>query len=90
MVGTLVVVLPSEYSGETFAAFLPQIFSRVSQYAKEMNLAEPTQVSLLANNVPLHMFKVGKIYFTVLGRANQPLPVSQLTAIASQLGRQSK
>ena len=82
--------LPPDLSGETFAAFLPQIFGRMTQYTKEMNLGEPTQLSLVANNAALQIFKSGKIYFTVLGRAGQLLPMSQLTAIANQLGRQSR
>ena len=82
--------LPQHVSGETLAAFLPQIFGRMSQYANEVGLGEPGQVSLLANQVPLQIARAGKVYFAVLGRANQPLPTTPLHVISCELARQSR
>ncbi len=81
--------LPAHLSGNTVAAFVPQMYTRIIQYTRDLQLGDPKHLTILIENVPLQMFKAGGVYFTALGRANESLPKPQLTAIALALGRQS-
>ena len=82
--------LPPSIKGETVAAFLPQIFGRMSQNAKEMNLGELNGLTWTVDNVPWQLCKTGNLYFAVLGRAGESLPSAQLNSIAAEIGRQTK
>jgi predicted regulator of Ras-like GTPase activity (Roadblock/LC7/MglB family) len=82
--------LPPEFNADAFAAFLPQMHGRVAQCTREINLGEPTRLSLLLDQVPLLIVKAGRVFLAVLGRAGQDLPELTLTAIAAQLKRPSK
>ncbi|MBI4325599.1 MAG: roadblock/LC7 domain-containing protein [Chloroflexi bacterium] len=79
--------LPPGLNGETIAAFVPQMFGRMQQYTKELKLGDPGHLTILIESVPLQIFKAGTVYLAVLGRAGEPLPRPQLTAIAAQLSR---
>ena len=82
--------LPASVKGETVAAFLPQIFGRMNQYTKEMNLGELNGLTLTVDNVPWQICKAGNLYFAVVGRAGESLPSAQLNPIAADIGRQTK
>ncbi len=71
--------------GETVAAFVPQMYTRMAGYSKELQLGEPQHFTLLIENVPLQIFKSADSYFTVLGRAGESLPARELNAIATRL-----
>ena len=79
--------LPPGQKTETFAAFLPQIFSKIDQYTAEMKLGKISEVSVVVDKIPLQIFKTGKVFFGVLGRPGQLLPMAKLSAIAVELGR---
>ena len=70
---------------EAVAAFVPQMYSKIIQYGKELNLGEPGNFTLTIENVPLQIFKTGNSYFTVIGRAGENLPKAQLNAVAMRL-----
>jgi predicted regulator of Ras-like GTPase activity (Roadblock/LC7/MglB family) len=82
--------LPPGLSGDGIAAFLPQMHTRVSQYAKELKLGESDDLTVVINHIPLRIFKVGNVYFAALGRAREPLPEPHLDLVASHLAPQSK
>jgi hypothetical protein len=82
--------LPPGLNGETIAAFLPQMFSRVMQYSKELKFNEASSLTLIVENVPLKIFKAGGVFFTILGRAGESLPEPHLSIIAAQFGPQNK
>ncbi len=82
--------LPPSIKGETVAAFLPQIFGRLSQNTKEMNLGDLNGLTFTVNNVPWQLCKTGNLYFAVVGRAGESLPTAQLNPIAAEIGRQTK
>jgi len=79
--------LPPGQKTETFAAFLPQIFSKIDQYTAEMKLGKISEISVVVDKIPLQIFKTGKVFFGVLGRPDQLLPMAKLSAIAVELGR---
>ena len=82
--------LPPGLNGETIAAFLPQMFSRMMQYSKELKFGEADNITFIIDRVPLQIYRTGGVYFAALGRAHEPLPELPLRLIASHLGPQSK
>jgi predicted regulator of Ras-like GTPase activity (Roadblock/LC7/MglB family) len=82
--------LPAGLKADTLAAFVPQIFTRMTQYAKEMNLGELNSVSFTAGNTPWQICRAGSVYLAIVGRAGETLPTPQINALAADLGRQNK
>ena len=80
--------LPPGLNGESIANFLPQMFSRMLQYTKELKFGEANNLTIIVDNVPLKIFKVGGVFYTVLGRDGEPLPEPHLSIVAAQLGPQ--
>jgi predicted regulator of Ras-like GTPase activity (Roadblock/LC7/MglB family) len=82
--------IPSEQNGETLAAFLPQIFARVSQSTKELRMGDLNNLSFTVGNVPWKIFRVNAIFFAAFGREGQSLPSGQLAGLAAELDRKNK
>jgi predicted regulator of Ras-like GTPase activity (Roadblock/LC7/MglB family) len=82
--------LPSGLNGESIAAFLPQMYTRVIQYSKEFKFNQTDHITLVIDDVPLRIFKAGGIFFAALGCAREPLPDPHLKLVASHLAPQSK
>ena len=75
--------LPEHLNAEAFAAFLPQIFARLNQYAGEMKLGEVNGLTIHTDSLPCQMFRHGEILFAALGRNGEALPSDALTLCAS-------
>ncbi len=82
--------MPSPVNSETMAAFLPQMFGRMSHYTRELKLGEPTQFALVVGDVPMQINKVGGIFFLAYGCAGQRLPAAQLELVVAHLEQQSR
>jgi predicted regulator of Ras-like GTPase activity (Roadblock/LC7/MglB family) len=82
--------LPPGLNGEAIAAFLPQMFSRVTQYCKELKFGDSTNITITIDHVPLRIYKAGSVFFAALGRPKVPLPEPHLDIIAFHLAPQSK
>jgi len=82
--------LPTELNGDTLAAFLPQIFGKVSQCTKELRMGDLNNLNFTVGNVPWKIFRVNAIFFAALGRAGEALPTALLTALAAELDRKPK
>lgn len=82
--------LPPNLNGEMIAAFLPQMFGRMSHYTAELKLGEPSSLLLMVNQAPLKISRVGRVFYTVLGKPGQPLPETVIAAVVVQLDRQAK
>lgn len=80
--------LPEGIEGDTFAAFMPQIFSRLDKYTGEMQLGETSEVSLVTSNGPCRFFRKGKVFFATLGKSGATLP-GGLHLIAEELAIQN-
>jgi predicted regulator of Ras-like GTPase activity (Roadblock/LC7/MglB family) len=74
---------------ETVAAFLPQIFARMNQYAGEMHLGSLNAATLFTAEAPCAVFKAGRLYLGVIGRAGESLPEAQLLRIATELAKRN-
>ncbi len=81
--------LPPALSAETVAAFLPQIFSRVSQSAGEMQLGAVTGVVLAAGQGRCAIYKTGKLYLAVMGHPGAALPEAMLGRIAAEIAKRN-
>jgi predicted regulator of Ras-like GTPase activity (Roadblock/LC7/MglB family) len=72
-------------NGETLAAFLPQIFSRITRSTKELGVGEVNNLNFTVDNVPWRISVVNSIFFAAFGCSGQPLPTTQLSALAEEL-----
>lgn len=79
--------LPAELNADTVAAFLPQLFSRVSQCAKELRMGELNNLNFTLGNIPWKIFRVNAVYFAAFGVAGVSLPTAQLAMLAGELDR---
>jgi hypothetical protein len=77
--------VPSILNADTLAAFLPQIFDRVNQSAKELHMGALNNLNFTVGGVPWEIFRVNGVYFAAFGRAGEQLPVAQLNTLASEL-----
>ncbi len=82
--------LPSDANADTIAAFLPQIFGKVSQCTKELRMGELNNLNFTVGNIPWKIFRVNAIFFAAFGRAGEPLPTAQLAALAAELDHKPK
>jgi predicted regulator of Ras-like GTPase activity (Roadblock/LC7/MglB family) len=82
--------LSPDLNGDTLAAFLPQIFGKVSQCTKELRMGELNNLNFTVGNVPWKIFRVNAIFFAAFGRAGGPLPTAQLAALAAELDHKPK
>lgn len=79
--------LPAELNADTVAAFLPQLFSRVSQCAKELRMGDLNNLNFTLGNIPWKIFRVNAVYFAAFGTAGVSLPTAQLAMLAGELDR---
>jgi predicted regulator of Ras-like GTPase activity (Roadblock/LC7/MglB family) len=82
--------LPPDLNADTLAAFLPQIFGKVSQCTKELRMGELNNLNFTVGNVPWKIFRVNAIFFAAFGQAGLPLPTAQLAALAAELDHKPK
>ncbi|MDB6108715.1 MAG: hypothetical protein JWR69_465 [Pedosphaera sp.] len=82
--------IPADMNADTLAAFLPQIFGRVSQSTRELRMGDLNNLNFTVGLIPWKIFRVGAIYFAAFGIAGQPLPTARLAGIAAELDRKAK
>lgn len=80
--------LPGNFKAETVAAFLPQIFGRMNQYAKELKLGALSSLGFETENVSWQIVKTGAVYLVALGHPGRDLPKEKLNAIATAISKQ--
>jgi len=82
--------LPPDLNPETLAAFLPHIFSKVSQCTKELRMGELNNLHFTVGTVPWKIHRVNAIFFAAFGRAGEALPGAQLAGLAADLDRKKQ
>jgi predicted regulator of Ras-like GTPase activity (Roadblock/LC7/MglB family) len=80
----------SPWKSEATAAFLPQIYSRLNQYLKELSVGEMSSVTLTTGNGTLFVFNAGIIYFAVISKPEEVVPLAPIKLIVSELSRHTK
>jgi predicted regulator of Ras-like GTPase activity (Roadblock/LC7/MglB family) len=81
--------LPDGVKGEVVAAFLPQIFARLNQYSGEMKLGDVDDLLFTTHGAHCQIYRLGYIYFAVLGKAGEALPWHELHLVTEELARQT-
>jgi predicted regulator of Ras-like GTPase activity (Roadblock/LC7/MglB family) len=81
--------LPEEMKGDTVAAFLPQIFARLNIYAGEMKLGQVEDILVTTNGSHFQAYRLGELYFAVLGRQGEALPWEALRLVVQELAAQA-
>ena len=81
--------LPEGVKSEVVAAFLPQIFARLNQYAGEMRLGDVDDLLFTTHGAHCQIYRLGYIYFAVLGKAGEALPWHELHLVTEELARQT-
>ncbi len=81
--------LPAEMKGDTVAAFLPQIFARLNTYTGEMKLAEVEDILMTTNGAHFQAYRLGQVYFAVLGKQGEALPWEALRLVVQELVSQA-
>ena len=81
--------MPEGVKGEVVAAFLPQIFARLNQYAGEMKMGEVDDLLFTTHGAHCQVYRLGFVYFAILGQPGAALPWHELRLIAAELGRQT-
>jgi predicted regulator of Ras-like GTPase activity (Roadblock/LC7/MglB family) len=79
-----------DLNADTLAAFLPQIFAKVTQCTKELRMGDLNNLNFTVGNVPWKIFRVNAIFFAAFGRAGESLPSAQLAALAAELDHKGK
>ncbi len=82
--------MPQQMKTETIAAFVPQIFGRMNQYSKDLQMGETKAVSFTVDVGTIQVYNAGIIYFASLGKKGLLLPLAELQLIAGELGRHTK
>jgi len=82
--------IPSDLNGDTLAAFLPQLFAKMTACTKELRMGELNNLNFTVGNVPWKIFRVNAIFFAAFGRPNKPMPSAQLASLAGELDRKHK
>ncbi len=82
--------IPSDLNADTLAAFLPQIYGRVGQCARELRMGELNNLNFTVGNVPWKIFRIHGVYFAAFGRAGEQLPTAQLALLAAELDRKKQ
>jgi predicted regulator of Ras-like GTPase activity (Roadblock/LC7/MglB family) len=79
--------VPAEFNADTLAAFIPQMFERMNQSARELRMGSLNNVSFTVGNVPWRIIRVNSVYLAAFGRAGVSLPTAELAALAEELDR---
>jgi predicted regulator of Ras-like GTPase activity (Roadblock/LC7/MglB family) len=79
--------VPAEFNADTLAAFIPQIFERMNQSAKELRMGALNNVSFTVGNVPWRIYRVNSVFVAAFGRAGEALPAAELAKLAGELDR---
>ncbi len=79
--------VPAEFNADTLAAFIPQIFERMNQSARELRMGALNNVSFTVGNVPWRIYRVNSVFVAAFGRAGEALPAAELARLADELDR---
>ncbi|MDB6038930.1 MAG: hypothetical protein JWM99_2771 [Verrucomicrobiales bacterium] len=75
------------FSHQSFAAFGPQIFNRLLQYGRELQLGEAQVITIYFNQKPIRLFQAGRLLVVVAGRELEPLPDLEIEKLTVKLAQ---
>lgn len=77
--------LPEQMKQETFAAFIPQMYDRVSKYTRELRQGDLRTLSLTFGETGMVIMKTDAIYFAALSKSADTLPLAELAKLVASL-----
>lgn len=77
--------LPEQMKQETFAAFIPQMYDRVSKYTRELRQGDLRTLSLTFGETGMVIMKTDDIYFAALSKSEDALPLADLAKLVASL-----
>lgn len=63
--------LPAHLDSQRVSAFAPQLFARVAQYVRELNVGTARRFTIFTDAQPITIFKSGDLFFIVIHKANR-------------------
>jgi predicted regulator of Ras-like GTPase activity (Roadblock/LC7/MglB family) len=72
-------------NGETVAALIPQMYSKLSGCTKELRMGELNNLNFTVGKVPWKIFRVNGIFFAAFGCPGESLPTGHLAELAAEL-----
>jgi len=78
---------PPDLNGDTLAAFVPQIFNKLSQASAELRMGELNNVAFTVGNVPWKIYRVNAVFFAAFGRDSGQMPTALLAQLAAELNQ---
>ncbi|MSR65337.1 MAG: hypothetical protein EXS18_06095 [Verrucomicrobiae bacterium] len=63
--------LPKHLDTQRVSAFAPQLFARVGQYVRELNVGTARRFTIFTDAQPITIFKAGDMFFIVIHKANR-------------------
>jgi len=82
--------LPPGLNGDTLAAFLPHIFSKVTQCTQELRMGPLNNLNFTVGNVPWKIFRVNALFFAAFGAKGKAMPTARLAELAGELDHKAK
>jgi predicted regulator of Ras-like GTPase activity (Roadblock/LC7/MglB family) len=81
--------VPAGVKVDTIAAFLPQMFGRMVQYTKDLELGALHHLTLSVEGGCWVVFKQQNIYFAACGKSGETIPFNLLDQVAAELSKQT-
>lgn len=75
------------FSHQTFAAFGPQMFNRLLQYGRELQLGEAQVLTIHFDQKPIRLFKAGRLLVVIAGTELELLPEAEIEKLAAKLAQ---
>jgi len=63
--------MPSKFDTQRVSAFAPQLFRKVGQYVRELNVGTARRFTIFTDAQPITIFKAGDLFFIVIHKANR-------------------
>ncbi|MEI7728871.1 MAG: roadblock/LC7 domain-containing protein [Verrucomicrobiota bacterium] len=80
--------LPPDFKSDTVAAFIPQIFNRMNQYARDIGMGDVTALTLKAGKCQWQICQSGAVFFAAVSRPGECLPAAHINLVAEELQKQ--
>jgi predicted regulator of Ras-like GTPase activity (Roadblock/LC7/MglB family) len=81
--------LPSSLDADQLAAFLPQMFTRMGDYAIELRMGIIKALTLSLDGGPCMVIDGGILYLIVAGKPGEPLPEAHIQKIAAEMAKRT-
>ncbi len=87
---TVAKQMPPEVNGDTVAAFVPDIFNRLTTHTKDLKLGDVTMVTVQLGNRQLHVVKNNKFYLSAVSKPGESIATDKFASVAQHLAQLKK